>query len=110
MTGFTDRVSQGILNHITGKTAIFSIPVASIALFTGVGIDDGSGFTEVSGGSYARVATAALDWNTATGTAPSEITNARSLTFPIATANWGNIIAFGLYDAALNLLAWDYFG
>src|ERR1700747_1140826 len=112
MTGFTDRVSQGILNHIVGKTAIFTLPTVYVALFTAVGSDAGSGFTEVSGGAYARVATAAADWNAATGSAPSSISNANTLTFPTATANWGNIIAFGLYDAptAGNLLAWDYFG
>jgi hypothetical protein len=112
MSGFTDRVSQGILNHITGKSAIFSIPTAYVALFTGVGTDAGSGFTEVSGGSYARVSTAAGDWNSASGTSPSSITNANAITFPTATAGWGNVIAFGLFDASSsgNLLCWDFFG
>jgi hypothetical protein len=112
MTGFTDRVSQGILNHIVGKSALFGLPTAYVALFTGVGSDAGTGFTEVSGGGYARVATAAGDWNSATGSAPSAINNANTITFPSATASWGNIIAFGLYDAASagNLQAWDYFG
>jgi hypothetical protein len=112
MTGFTDRVSQGILNHIVGKSALFGLPTAYVALFTGVGSDAGSGFTEVSGGAYARVATAASDWNSAAGSAPSSINNANTITFPTATASWGNIIAFGLYDAASagNLQAWDYFG
>jgi hypothetical protein len=112
MTGFTDRTSQGILGHITGKAAIFSIPTAYVALFTAVGTDAGTGFTEVSVGAYARVATAAADWNSASGSAPSQISNANTLTFPTATADWGTIIAFGLYDASSggNLLAWDYFG
>src|SRR5262252_2070343 len=112
MSGFTDRVSQGILNHIVGKTTIFTLPTSYVALFTANGIDAGTGFTECSGGNYARVATAAADWNSATGSAPSTITNANALTFPTATAGWGNVIAFGLYDAASagNLLAWDFFG
>src|SRR5262252_6714106 len=112
MSGFTDRVSQGILNHIVGKTTIFTLPTSYVALFTAVGVDAGTGFTEVSGGNYARVATAAADWNSASGSAPSSITNANALTFPTATASWGNVIAFGLYDAssAGNLLAWDFFG
>jgi hypothetical protein len=112
MTGFTDRVSKGILDHITGKSALFSIPTAYIALFTAVGIDAGSGFTEVSGGSYARVSTAAGDWNSASGSAPSSTSNANTITFPTATADWGDVIAFGLYDAssAGNLMAWDFFG
>lgn len=112
MTGFTDRVSQGILNHLTGKSALFSLPTAYVALFTAVGTDAGTGFTEVTGGSYARVATAASDWNSASGSAPSQITNAGTITFPTATADWGTVIAFGLYDASSggNLMAWDYFG
>lgn len=112
MSGFTDRTAQGILNHLLGKTAIFSIPTAYVALFTGVGSDAGTGFTEVSGGAYARVATAAGDWNSASGSAPSQISNANTLTFPTATADWGAVIAFGVYDAATagNLLFWDYFG
>jgi hypothetical protein len=112
MTGFTDRTSQGILNHITGKTALYTIPTAYVALFTAVGTDAGTGFTEPAVGSYARVATAAADWNSASGSAPSQISNANTLTFPTATADWGSIIAMGLYDAvtAGNLLAWDYFG
>jgi hypothetical protein len=41
MTGFTDRVSRGILDHITGKAAIFTMPTAYIGLFTGAGSDRG---------------------------------------------------------------------
>jgi hypothetical protein len=112
MSGFTDRVSQGILGHITGKAAIFTLPTVYVGLFTGVGTDAGTGFTEPSTGAYARVATAAADWGSASGTAPSTISNANAITFPTATGSWGNIIAFGLYDASTtgNLLCWDYFG
>jgi hypothetical protein len=112
MTGFTDRTSQGILGHLVGKTALFTLPTCYVALFTGVGSDAGTGFTEVTGGSYARVATAGADWGSPSGTAPSQISNSNTLTFPTATASWGSIIAFGLYDALSggNLLAWDFFG
>lgn len=112
MTGFTDRVSRGILDHITGKAAIFSMPAAYIALFTGAGSDGGGGFTEVTGGSYARKATVAADWAAASGTSPCTIQNSTTLAFVTATADWGIVTAFGLYDAATlgNLLCWDYFG
>lgn len=112
MTGFTNYTSQGILNHITGKAPIFSEPTAYLALFTAVGTDAGSGFTEVSGGSYARVATSTSTWNSATGTGPSIITTAQAIVFPTATAPWGTVIAWGLYDASSggNLMAWDYLG
>lgn len=112
MSGFTDRVSKGILDHITGKAALFSIPTAYVALFTVAGVDAGTGFTEVSGGSYARAATAGSDWNSASGSAPSSTSNANTITFPTATGDWGDVIAFGLFDdlSAGNLMCWDYFG
>lgn len=112
MTGFTDRVSQGILAHITGKTAIFTLPSAYVGLFTAVGTDAGSGFTEPSTGGYARAATAAADWASPSGSAPSSIQNANPISFGTATATWGNIVAIGIFDAlsAGNLLAWDFFG
>lgn len=110
MTGFSDYTAQNGLNYIVGKTAVPTLPTVSVALFTVVGTDVGTGFTEVTGGSYARVATVGATWNAASGTSPSSITNAAALTFPTATANWGTVIAFGLYDASANLLAWDYLG
>ena len=112
MSGFTDRTSQAILNHIVGKTAMFGLPQAFVALFTAVGIDAGTGFTEVIGGGYSRASTVGGDWNTAAGSAPSTIANANPLVFPTASSAWSNIIGFGLYDqlAGGNLLAWDYFG
>ena len=112
MTGFTNYTAQGILNQVCGKSTIFATPTAYVALFTAVGTDAGSGFTEVSGGSYARVATSAGTWNSASDTGPSTISNASSITFPTATSGWGTVVAWGLYDAPTggNLLAWDYLG
>ncbi len=112
MAGFTDFISQGILKHIVGKTDIGALPTAYVALFTVAGIDAGTGFTEVSGGSYARVATAGSDWNSASGSAPSTISNANAITFPTASGDWGDVVAFGLFDASTagNLMVWDYFG
>lgn len=112
MTGLTTYTSQGVLGHIVGKTAIFSMKQAFVALFSAAGADDGTGFTELSGGGYARVPTAAADWATPTPAAPSVITNVNQFVFPNSTAIWNAINAFGIYDAssAGNLLAWDYFG
>ena len=112
MSGLSDYSAQAFLNHLVGKTSIFTLPTAFVALFTAVGVDAGTGFTEVSGGSYARVTTSGATWNAASGSAPSTLTNAAAVTFATATASWGTVIAFGLYDAssAGNLLAWDYLG
>lgn len=112
MSGLTDRTAQGLLGHIVGKTAMFALPTAYVALFTAVGNDAGTGFTEVAGGAYARAATTGASWNVPSGSSPSQITNASPITYAISTANWGTIVGFGLYDAlsAGNLIAWDYFG
>jgi hypothetical protein len=184
MTGLSNYTADNLLNWLTGGAAEPSLPAVYCALFTVVGTDAGSGFTEVSGGSYARaqVAGTALTNNTtasgnntlhiasvpawvvagmyiydataptvigagtyvsstttntvvmsgnasgagvgngdtiifsafsaATGTAPSSITNNAVITFPQATANWGTVIAWGLYDASSssNLLLWDFLG
>ena len=111
MTGASDYSAQHFLEWVTGKTAMPSVPTVYVALFTAVGTDAGSGFTEVSGGSYARTVTTGL-WNSASGTGPSTISNSSNITFPQSTGSWGTVIAWGLYDASTsgNLLAWDYLG
>lgn len=112
MTGMTDYSADNWLAYIVGKTAMPSLPTVYAALFTAVGVDAGTGFTEVSGGSYARVATSGSTWNAASGSQPSTLTNNGAIQFAQATANWGTVIAFGLYDALTNgnLLAWDFLG
>ena len=112
MSGLTDFTAQALLNWVVGKTAMPALPTVSVALFTAIGVDAGTGFTEVTGGSYARVTTAGAAWNAASGSSPSTISNATAISFPMATAPWGTVIAFGLYDASVagNLLAWDYLG
>ena len=120
MAGLSDYTAQNLLAYIVGKTAVPTLPTAYIALFTVAPTSDaGTGGTEVSGGSYARLATAGANWNAAsasTGTepavVPASISNSATLTFTTATGSWGTVLAFGLYDAVTsgNLLAWDYLG
>ena len=180
MTGLTDYSAKNVLNYISGLIPVPTTPSVFLALFTAVGTDAGTGFTEVSGGSYARVQIAgtlttngttstssaviniasvpawvvagmtAYDRTTAvtlgtvqsttgttvtltanslgtvgngdsiafgafpgaSGSAPSSIVNGSIITFAQATASWGTVIAFGLYDASSsgNLLEWDFLG
>lgn len=111
MSGLTTYTASAVLTHLAGKTPIFAMKTAYVALFSAAGLDDGTGFTELAGGAYARVATAAADWSTPAGV-PSLISNVNPIVFPTSTAAWGTINSFGIYDAltAGNLLAWDYFG
>jgi hypothetical protein len=46
-------------------------------------------------------------------TTPASATNTNAaITFPQATASWGTVVAWGLYDAATagDLVCWDYLG
>lgn len=112
MAGLTDYTAQNALNWITGEAAMPATTERYIALFTAVGTDGGTGFTEVSGGSYARAAAPASSWNAASGSDPSTASNSAAIAFPTSTASWGDVIAFGVYDAATggNLLDWDWIG
>ena len=184
MTGLSTYTAQNEMNWIAGLTAQPALPSVFMALFTASGADDGTGFTEVSGGSYARVqvgGNAATNNTTAAGNAvlnfasvpawivpgmtvynasapstisagttvlsktattvtmsanatgagvgngatinfsafsaassasPSVLTNSAIITLPAATANWGTVVSWGLYDAlnSGNLLLWDWLG
>ena len=72
-----------------------------LALYT-VAPTAGGGGTEVSGGAYARVAVTnnTSNFPAATGSGPATKLNGAAFTFPTATATWGNVVAFGWFDAA----------
>jgi len=99
----SDYLEDEILDHIFGKGS-YTPPTIYVALFTAAPTDAGGG-TEVSGGSYARVQTAAGDWTAASSGA---LSNANEITFPEATASWGTVVAFALFDADTggNMLYW----
>jgi hypothetical protein len=46
------------------------------------------------------------------GTTPANITNGAQINFATATASWGTVEAWGIYDASTSgdLIAWDYLG
>lgn len=66
-----------------------------LALFTVAPNDEGVGGTEVSGGSYARVAIPTLG----SASAGSKTTTA-DVEFPESTASWGTEVAVAVMDAA----------
>lgn len=100
----TDYAENKVLDHMTGKST-FAAVTAYVALFTAAPSDAGGG-TEVSGGSYARKATAAADWNAASGGSTS---NANALSFPTASGSWGTATHFAIFDASSggNMLRWN---
>lgn len=112
MVGMSKYTRDNLLAYLTDQATMPTMPTPYLALFTTAPTaDDGTGGVEVSGGSYARVATNG-DWAAASGTTPVTIANNATISFPAATANWGTVVAFGIYDAATsgNLLFWDYLG
>ncbi len=100
---FSDYLEIKVLDHVFGKAA-YTMPTAYIGLSTADPLDTGAGLAEPVGGAYARVATAAVDWNSA---AAGAISNANAITFTQATASWGTVTHFAVFDAATggNMLA-----
>jgi hypothetical protein len=103
MGSFTDHWENEILDHLFGKGS-YTLPTIHVGLSTADPGDDGTGLSEPSGNGYARVATSAADWNSASGGA---LDNANAIEFPQATGNWGSITHFALFDASTggNMLA-----
>lgn len=58
---------------------------------------DSSAGTEVSSGAYARQA---ITFAPPASGDPSSMTNSAAIEFPTATAGWGTVVAWGVYDAA----------
>lgn len=91
----------------TSIIASGSTPItAYAALYTTAPTDSTAG-TEVAGNNYSRVNTSGK-WSTPVSGSPSTTSNNATITFPTASASWGNIVAFGLFDAPSggNLLRW----
>lgn len=89
----TNYLETALIDHVLRNTTFTSPTTIYVALFT-VAPDETGGGTEVAGGSYARQS------STFSAPAPDTTSNVSDVTFPVATANWGTIVAFALMDAA----------
>lgn len=85
-----------VLDHLSNKTA-YTRPALYVGLSTTAPAADGSNVTEPSGGAYARVQVTGATW-TAAASESSE--NASEIAFAAATASWGTVGWFVIYDAA----------
>lgn len=114
-----DFLFRGQALGITGATAAAGTGPTNLylGLYTANPTDTGGG-TEVTGGSYARVAVgsslanwagtqAAASTVASSGTSGTTSNNG-AITFPAPTAAWGIVTGFGIFDAASggNLLIW----
>lgn len=99
MAGKSDAYESLVLNRAFRGGAIATMAAGPwISLHTAPLTDAGTG-AEVTGGSYARKATAITDW-TVSGTTPTQVTNATAQAFPAPTAIWGTVTDVGIWDAA----------
>ena len=105
----TTYFQNKIADYLFGQTA-YTLPAP---YYAGLLLDadedalpDGT-VTEVSGGSYAR-ASLANDKTTFSVSVGGAVDNDIEIVFPSATADWGAVTYFGLFDAATsgNLLMW----
>ncbi len=103
MAGFSDYLEDKVLDHVFGGTSYTAPGTLYVALYTVAPSDTGGG-TEVSGGAYVRK-TATFN---VSGTSPTTATNAAAIEYPTATANYGTVVAVGVFDALTsgNLLAY----
>jgi len=106
-----DFLFRGQALGITGASAAAGTGPTSlyVGLLTAAPSDSAAG-TEVSGGSYARVAisSALANWagtqaaasTTASSGTGGTTSNNGAITFPAPTANWGVVTHFAIYDAS----------
>lgn len=94
----SDYLENQLLNHVLGGSDYTRPGTVHVSLHTANTGETGSG-AEVSGGSYARVAVTnnATNFPAASGGAKS---NGSVFTFPTATASWGTVSHFGIWDAS----------
>lgn len=108
MASMTDYLENKIVDWLIRGQAYAPPGTWYVGLLTAAPSDSAAG-TEVSGGSYARVAitSSMSNWagtqgagTTATSSGTGGTTsNNGAITFPAPTANWGTVTHLGLYDA-----------
>lgn len=109
MSALSSYLENEINDHVLGGAEYTRPATVYFALYTVAPTESGGG-TEVStsGTAYARAAVTndATNFPASSGGVKS---NGTAIGFPTATASWGTVVAFGVFDAASggNLL---YFG
>jgi len=107
MSKLSNYLEEAFLNHLLNNDPVSALATVYIALYTDDPTDADVG-TEVSGGDYARVAVNANGgadptWElAAVDGAGYSVANADDITFPTATAAWGEVTHVGIRDAAVD--------
>ena len=99
MAGFkSDYLCDALLDHEMGATVWTAPATIYIAAFTAAPTSSGGG-TEVTGGSYARVALTNNGTNFPAAASKTKRTGV-AITFPSPSADWGSIVGLASFDAA----------
>lgn len=109
MGSLSNYLETAILDHVFGATPYTPATNKYIALYTVAPLEDGTGGTEVSGGDYERVVLNTWGVASTNGEGKGEITNSDPVQFPTATADWGTVVAVGIWDdvSAGNMLGFS---
>jgi hypothetical protein len=105
MSAASNYTEDKVLDHVLGKGARnFTSPAnLFVGLYTAsTGLEANNPTAEVSGGSYARKAA------TFGAASSGSASNSATITFDVATANWGTVTHVAVLDAATsgNVLFW----
>ncbi len=89
----SDYLENQLLDHVLRNVGYTPPATVYVALFT-IAPGEAGGGTEVTGGSYVRQAI------TFGAAAAGVSSNSAQVTFPVATADWGTVVAAAVFDAA----------
>jgi hypothetical protein len=105
----SDYLENKLIDQIFRGQSAPTTTTLYVGLLTAAPSDSGGG-TEVSGGSYARVAVSSSlsNWagtqsagsTVASSGTSGQTSNNGAITFPTPTAGWGTVTHFGIYDAS----------
>lgn len=97
MAGKSDFLENALLNAVLRGVTYTSPSTVYLALFTVTPTDVAASGTEVSasGTAYSRQVCA---FGAPTGT--TQVANSADITFSVATASWGTIVAYAIMDAS----------
>lgn len=110
MTQATDWLEVELRKHLFRTGSMTKPSAIHVALYTAAPGETGGG-TEVSGGSYARVAVPPADANWSGVSSTNGLTdNVAAITFPAPTANWGTVTSFGIWFDSTNLAIYGTLG
>lgn len=116
MSNLTNFAENKLVDALLRGQALGAPATLHFALFTAAADAEAGTLTEVSGGSYARVAVTASLANfagtqsagstTASSGTGGQTSNNVAITFPAPTANWGSVTHMAIMDASSGGNAW----